>query len=961
MCVRAHTRNSSVQEPFLRSKGLNKDQFTRVLFRQLVATNPGLVNHVEASYCVAMLHEMFSQIDFNDDTTVDWEEFTSFTIQTGLINTRQSDERGLDDFILEYEQDLAFATERLTSHKAITCLRYHRGTQKVMTINDEQLAIRIFDRNGHPIGSIVPEDITPGAPDHPALQHANFGRSSSAAPKDLNGRLRVHDVLFIDEFDAYVYTTSDHSINVCKEHTTFRGQRSYTHVKRMFDTCLHTKLAWSTVVRLLCSVAGDHSIHGWDLEAGEKVFHIRRHDDVVTKLLPIDELELVASCSMDKRIALWDMRTRRVRAVLTGHKCGVRDISYGKGVLLSAGFELDATTWDVSTRERLVTLRGHRLPICAVHVLCENMPSDESLRALTLDDSGEFRLWDIYVKERKSSMVTFAPLLQTFSLQTVQPPLNRLRHFACPYDPAQSLEQYSDIIAGSCLLYKFRPERLLKEFVSPTAMTINTSANTIVTAVGRRLFIYDICTGAFLRSIGTVSHAEVTAVCFDLPSQRRLFVGCHNSEVHVLNYTTGARICSIRAHTAEINCILYQPNPQRSYIFSSAIDGSLVSYDECQGTMSVYQSVPHLFGPGKSIQDLKVSREMEWLLACSNDCEWGIWDYTNLRKLAVVTDPDGLKLSDLCLVPSELWPTDPVPVTDMYLPQKLHRTASYIIVAVATVLGPVRIYLVSMLAFVPVLVQKLAIAESVHFAGTNRTTDIDAIRLAVESRALQSAGDRRRQRVAQQTGSTNHGNNANGDDRDKAANNGVRKLGGIVSLGYNCIPAHAKANFMGSRSELAVKHCSSDKAWHGLVACTDEGWIAVWDLEAPLLQAFERYKQHTVMSGSRPSFRSPIARPSMFLTETLSTPQRKRLTSTSNASAFSNRTGNTSDDDDDGENRNNDSDDKDDDDDDDDDEDAMIESTPSVLWRGHVDAIAAVIHLRGQGCLLTLSHDGFHR
>jgi hypothetical protein len=366
-----------------------------------------------------------------------------------------------------------------------------------------------------------------------------------------------------------------------------------------------------------------------------------------------------------------------------------------------------------------------------------------------------------------------------------------------------------------------------------------------------------------------------------------------------------------------------------------------------------------LFGPGKSIQNLKVSREMEWLLACSNDCEWGIWDYTNLRKLAVVTDPDNLKLSGLCLVPSELWPTDPVPVTDMYLPQKLHRTASYIIVAVATVLGPVRIYLVSMLAFVPVLVQKLAIAESVHFAGTDRTTGMDAIRLVVESRALQSAGDRRRQRAAQRTGGNNSSDNgshfADSAERNKVADNGLRNLGAITSLSYNCIPAHAKANFTGSRSELAVKHCNSDKAWHGLVACTDEGWIAVWDLEAPLLQAFERSKQHTATVGSRSSFRSPIVRPSMFLTEALSTPQRKRLTSTSDVSAFSNRTDNTSNDDDD------DTDDGDDEEEDDDDQDTMIESTPSVLWRGHVDAIAAVIHLRGQGCLLTLSHDGFHR
>jgi len=55
----------------------------QVLFKQLFETHPRIIDDIEAPYTVAMLQEMFYQIDYNGDGTTNWDEFTSFCVQTG--------------------------------------------------------------------------------------------------------------------------------------------------------------------------------------------------------------------------------------------------------------------------------------------------------------------------------------------------------------------------------------------------------------------------------------------------------------------------------------------------------------------------------------------------------------------------------------------------------------------------------------------------------------------------------------------------------------------------------------------------------------------------------------------------------------------------------------------------------------------------------------------------------------
>lgn len=74
-------------ENYFPERGIGKDDFARIILFALLQSRPELQRVARASVLVALLFEMFEQIDINGDAWVDWEEFTSFCMSLGLIAT----------------------------------------------------------------------------------------------------------------------------------------------------------------------------------------------------------------------------------------------------------------------------------------------------------------------------------------------------------------------------------------------------------------------------------------------------------------------------------------------------------------------------------------------------------------------------------------------------------------------------------------------------------------------------------------------------------------------------------------------------------------------------------------------------------------------------------------------------------------------------------------------------------
>jgi len=242
------------------------------------------------------------------------------------------------------------------------------------------------------------------------------------------------------------------------------------------------------------------------------MFQITRHSDSITDFIAVDHLNIFITCAMDKKIVMWSSTSRRVKGILLGHQRGVRSLSVYETVMLSAGFECDAFLWDLGTKDNVALLKGHRHPIVAAKLMCEMAQAEKDYRALTVDESGEFRLWNIYLHERGND-AKLIPTIQIFMMQHSEPPLNQFRFLALPYNQRYSTSYYSNVIACSSKLMHFIPEKNTKEFIPPAVSVFNEAASNIITAVGKSVLTFDVSLGVFSDVFENITAHDLTALC----------------------------------------------------------------------------------------------------------------------------------------------------------------------------------------------------------------------------------------------------------------------------------------------------------------------------------------------------------------------------------------------------------------------------------------------------------------
>eukprot|EP01034_Spumella_vulgaris_P022279 gene22279-28395_t len=617
--------------------GLQIGQFTEVLFKQLFESHPRIIEESEAAYTVAMLQEMFYQIDYNGDLTTNWDEFTTFCVQTGVTGLlgKGGGNFSLDQYVIEYGEELLHRDHVLSAYRFVAQMRHVPETRRILLVPEDSDNVMIFDEKFRLHAQLYPSKVQViGNLSKGDINENKNWNSSSNVPRPM-----IYDIVFLTDRDMYAYASSDHSITVVKEFSSMGGKKiNYLQYNRFFHSLLHLKLCWSAKNDLLCSVASDRTIYGWNIDTARIIFQISRHSDIITDFIAVDHLDIFITCSMDKRIVLWSAVSRRVKGILLGHKRGVRCVSVYENVLLSAGFECEAKVWDLSTKDCVAILKGHRHPICAAKLLCDRAQSEKEHRAITVDEIGEFRLWNIYVRER-STDPTFVPTLQIFGMQNPESPINQFRFLALPYNPKSSTSYYSNLIACSTKLLHFLPEKNTKEFIPPSASALSESASCLVTAVGKSLLTYDISVGQFSTIFENVTATDISALCMDGERGRRMFVGTSVGEILLINSMTGVVIDQIQFHTKEVTAIV-QAKGVRNCVYTCSMDGSLRMYEESMGKMHIHNSVDNAFGEGVGVSSVKVASTIHTVVAVSVGKVWGVWHDLSFKKLLLVHQPE---------------------------------------------------------------------------------------------------------------------------------------------------------------------------------------------------------------------------------------------------------------------------------------------------------------------------------
>ena len=611
----------------------------QVLFKQLFETHPRIVEDVEAPYTVAMLQEMFYQIDYNGDGTTNWDEFTSFCVQTGLaVNTNKSGADNnknfsLEQYVIEYAEAHLDRDHVLSAYRFISLMRYVQETRKILVISEDADNVMIFDESFRVHTQLYPSKVQiigNFSKDSASDSKADKGPKTSGFP-----RVVIYDIIYLAGRELYCYSSSDHCVTICKEFSSMGGKKvNFQQHNRFYHNLLHLKLCWSAKHDLLCSVASDRVIYGWNIDTGAILFQVSRHTDIITDFIAVDHLDMFMTCSMDKRIVLWSAVSRRVKGILLGHKRGVRNLSVFDQTLLSAGFECEARLWELVNKDCIAILKGHRHPIVAAQLMCDKAQSEKEYRAITVDESGEFRLWNIYIRERSSEPVLL-PTLQIFEMAHPETPINQFRFLAIPYSQKSATSYYSDIIACSTKLLHFIPEKNVKEFVAPSACVFNEVGSSVITAYGKTLILYDVSSGEFSNVFEDMCTHEISAVCLDGERGRKMFVGTSTGEVLLINTTTGMVIDSVHYHNKEVTS-LCEKNKGRSCVYSASMDGHLRLYEESNGRLHLHHSLENAFGLGVGITRIKNVPSLNLIVASGTGNQWGVFHDTSMKKLFVV-------------------------------------------------------------------------------------------------------------------------------------------------------------------------------------------------------------------------------------------------------------------------------------------------------------------------------------
>jgi len=150
-----------LKKKFQFGDGLQIDQFMEVIFGQLCEQTPKVMHPSEAPYTVAMLEEMFSQIDYNGDGACDWDEFTSFAIQQGLSakQTGALAEPGadvLDEYVIEYREHLHMRDRVLSPSRPIVLCKYVPEIKRYMLVTEGSEHVQIFNDKFVPYSRLDP-------------------------------------------------------------------------------------------------------------------------------------------------------------------------------------------------------------------------------------------------------------------------------------------------------------------------------------------------------------------------------------------------------------------------------------------------------------------------------------------------------------------------------------------------------------------------------------------------------------------------------------------------------------------------------------------------------------------------------------------------------------------------------------------------------------------------------------
>lgn len=562
ICAALSSDEFCALETYFANGGVKKSDFIRILLRQLLLTRPFLREEKKATEIAKVLSDLFEQIDINEDLLVDWEEFTSFCVMIGMISTNQQQLTKPTDLIHESYCQESIHGPKFDPH-SITNVRYLKPVEKVAVLQIHSVVIAIYSTEGKFLHffTAVDKSLDVADPSVTDIEHIMY-RSQP----------------------TYAVSCSSYYISLWTIINATRG--IYVLVTRLATRETQLGVRWSGVLNTMLSLTVTKTMLVWELDKEKSTtWSSNAHSDYITDCVDVPNHNFIATCSLDKKIIMWNASTRQQAYVMRGHTLGIQHLDYARNILLSSGFEHQAYCWYVPNQKHSLILAGHNDQLIGAVLLTAD---PIILRCVTGDRSGKFKIWDISrcSKSTKSS----ALVLQHFTYDRIEKTITTrdiISNFCIvPECSSKALNQsFHDVLAAeSTGLVRFRVQPRAEDLESPRNVIYNSVCHTFTGSVKRVVRIWDARTGEMAQDILEVPRGDdVSCMVYAQPRQRKLFVGTENGNLSMFNPVNGKKMTELtELHAQTITTMFYCLETQ--CLISTGKDGSVCVSRDIRGT-----------------------------------------------------------------------------------------------------------------------------------------------------------------------------------------------------------------------------------------------------------------------------------------------------------------------------------------------------------------------------------------
>jgi WD40 repeat protein len=593
-------------------KSLELEEFVEVMKANL---SPSIQQEIGEVRLAAYLCEFFSSVDINGDNKMNWNEFTNYIADAGM-NKYSSGQNG---------DSGNSAANKQPDHSSYAA----NGLQI-----DPYQPSALHDKNKY--DAAIEKLFYFDNLDHLLLVEKGSSKFSVFGGKKLSKICSVHtnspQLLACEYLDSYNYvatTATDRIIQfwdpwdyyrklpvsiICRD--TVLAMRYNSGFNALFtadeNKVIHTYKFGPEIEKAALNSANNNNKNYSAQLTGNPM---TGHSDLVLDLLALSSQSCLASASLDKTVALWDITTQTLHSTLKGHKRGVFQLSYNNEFhcLVSAACEHSAIVWNSYCGKKICKLQGHFSPLIGVYCV-PNSP-----QIITADSGGIVKVFDartwtavqtLYVEEAEQRLLDAKQLI-------VMP---KHKRFLC--NSNKRLHFFDSLTATSYLAPN------IADLEAVSALCYNSQFDTVITAANEAVKIWSAASGCLERAYREVTTAEITDIMLD-DSQKKFITADAAGFVTVFNYLNAVKLKSIQLGSAGsprsmVTSISYVPGLKHIFAVS-------------------WSSVLHILDESlDGGEELKLKKQVqfqkqEMLIACSS---------LNLTLLAIGTSSNTVILWD---------------------------------------------------------------------------------------------------------------------------------------------------------------------------------------------------------------------------------------------------------------------------------------------------------------------------